>query len=393
MPKVLLITNRFAVGGPSTQAAYLAKYLQPDFETKLVGGPKNHNEHGLDDLLEELSIEPVILPELKRSFGIFNDLKTYKRIKKIIRDFKPDIVHTHTSKPGLYGRWAASRLKVPVIIHTFHGHLFHSYFTWMGSGMHILMERMLAKRTSKIIALSKSQKDEIVIKYKITNKDKVEILPLGIPLDEFNNSLDKKRKIFRKQYQIKDDEIAVGIIARLVHVKNIPLFLKAVKYLKDHTNKKVRAFIIGDGPDKFWIKEKASEMNIDFVEYAYESQKSFLTFTSWKKAADAIAGLDIVVQTSLNEGTPVSLIEAQAVGKAILSTDVGGVKDIVIPGKTAILVDLHNKQDLFDQLLNLVENNDLRSEMAKHGNHFVNEHFSLERMINDTKKLYQSLLD
>ena len=177
MPKVLRIINRFNLGGPTYNAAYLSKYMAPEFETLLVGGMHDSTEKSSEFILEELGLEPLIIPEMKREINFKNDRIAYKKIKKIIQEFKPDIVHTHASKAGALGRLAAHKMGVKVIIHTFHGHVFHSYFGKLKTEFYKFIERKLAKRSSKIIAISELQKQELVEKYKICSEEQTVVIP------------------------------------------------------------------------------------------------------------------------------------------------------------------------------------------------------------------------
>src|SRR5687767_8954078 len=126
--RVLRIINRFNLGGPTYNVSYLAKFLAPEFETLLIGGEKDDSEASSDYIVKSLGLEPRIIKGMKRSVNPLDDYKAYREIRRIIREFKPDIVHTHASKAGALGRYAAIKEKVPVIVHTFHGHVFHSYF-------------------------------------------------------------------------------------------------------------------------------------------------------------------------------------------------------------------------------------------------------------------------
>ena len=160
MKKVLRILNRFNVGGPTHNATYLTKFLSPEYETKLIGGKKLESEAAFEYLLQENDIDYTILENMNRSINPLKDFKAFVEIRNIIKDFKPDIVHTHASKSGALGRLAAISLKVPIILHTFHGHVFHSYFGKLKTYIYILIERFLAKKSSAIIAISELQKNE-----------------------------------------------------------------------------------------------------------------------------------------------------------------------------------------------------------------------------------------
>lgn len=393
MPKILRIINRFNIGGPTYNAAYLTKYLSNDFETLLIGGEKEESEDSSEYIIRNLGIEPVIIPEMHRSINPRNDLVAYRKIKHIIETFKPDIVHTHASKAGTIGRIAALRSNVPVIIHTFHGHIFHSYFNSYKTKIFKNIEQGLAKKSSKIIAISDLQKKELSETYNITSSDNIEVIPLGFDLDRFHQNNALKRKEFRKKYNIDDDELAIGIVGRLVPIKNHNLFLESIKYIKENTSKKIRAFIIGDGESRKNLEKKSKELRLDYVDGTKTKQKATLTYTSWIKEIDiAYAGLDIVTLTSLNEGTPVSLIEAQAANKPIVSTNVGGIENVVIPQTTALLSRNDDVNDFSQKLITLIENDNLRYSLSQKGWQHVHNKFHYSRLVSNTENLYYKLL-
>ena len=392
--KVLRIINRFNLGGPTYNAAYLTKYLEPEFETLLVGGVKYEEEGSSEFILEKLGIEPIVIPEMQRSISFKEDRKAYQKIKQIIKEFQPDIVHTHASKAGTLGRLAAFSCKVPVVVHTFHGHVFHSYFGKAKTIFYKLIERRLAKKSSKIIAISDIQKKELCEEHKICKAAKIKVIPLGFDLDRFQENIEGKRKSFRTKYKIEADEIAIGIIGRLVPIKNHSLFIHAIKALKNKTTKKIRVFIIGDGEDNEQLIELIKRIHLDYVVWGVNQNAATITFTSWIKEVDwANAGLDIVALSSLNEGTPVSLIEAQASNKPIVTTNVGGVENIVFKNETALITDSNNLEQFAAALLSLVENDELRARMGKKGWDFVKKGFHYSRLSEDVKGLYYSLLN
>jgi len=383
MPKVLRIINRFNLGGPTYNAAYLTKYLSPEFETLLLGGMKDDSEGSSEYILKNLGAEYRILSSMKRSINPLNDLDAYNEIKKIIKDFKPDIVHTHAAKAGALGRQAAYACKVPVIVHTYHGHVFHSYFGKFKTAIYKTIERNIARKSSAIIAISEKQKQELVEEHGIVPANKVHVIPLGFDLNRFQENYDEKRSAFRVKHNLQADEIAIGIIGRLVPIKNHSLFLEAIKFLKDHSGKKIRAFIIGDGEERASLEAKVIQLGLT----------DLVVFTSWIKEVDKVyPGLDIVCLTSFNEGTPVSLIEAQASGKPIISTKVGGIEDVVIPGRTALLSEVSEKDQFYENLLLLTENNDLRASLSKEGWNYVREKYHYSRLVRETSTLYRNLL-
>ena len=394
MPKVLRIINRFNIGGPTYNAAYLSAYLPPEYETMLLAGSLDEGEESSEHVLDELGLKPVFIKEMKREISPIDDIAAYRKIKEIIKEFKPDIVHTHASKAGTLGRLAAASCGVKVIVHTFHGHVFHSYFGKVKTEFYKNIERYLAKKSSKIIAISNRQKEELTIEHKICNPDKVVVVPLGFDLDRFQQNQQEKRAVFRNYYNLADDEIAIGIIGRLVPVKGHALFLESLKNVLDSTNKKVRAFIIGDGDDRAIVEAKATALGIMFTNEHSPAAKAPLTFTSWIKDIDgALAGLDIVALTSLNEGTPVSLIEAQAANKPIVTTNVGGIRNVVLENETSFLIESRDAEVFGAKLQLLAEDDALRLKMGARGWEHVKDTFHYKRLVTDIDALYKRLLN
>jgi glycosyltransferase involved in cell wall biosynthesis len=393
MPRVLRILNRLAVGGPVLNATYLTRYMAPEYETMLVVGEKEDHEKSAEYLATQLGIQYVTIPGMGRSINPASDYFAYKKLKRLIESFRPDVVHTHAAKPGALGRLAAAATGVPAIVHTFHGHIFHSYFNSAKTRFFINTERYLAKRSHAIIAISEQQKKELVHDFRIAPENKFHVIPLGFDLDKYMDGQDEKRARFRTEFSVADDEIAIGIIGRLVPVKNHYLFLKALHHVLQHTSKKVRAFIIGDGETRNDLEQVAREVGIGFTTEASPEHRQPLVFTSWRSDIDVIsAGLDIVCLTSFNEGTPVSLIEAQAANRPIVSTRVGGIADIVVEGETALLADLRDTQGFSDHLLRVVEDDDLRQRLGAGSRNTVQQRFSYQRLVGDMSELYHQLL-
>ncbi|MGZ3838678.1 MAG: glycosyltransferase [Flavisolibacter sp.] len=394
MPRVLRILNRLAVGGPVLNATYLSKYLAPDFETLLVVGEKEDHEKSAAYLADQLDIKYVTVKGMGRSISPASDYWAYRELRQIIKSFKPDILHTHAAKPGALGRLAASASRVPVVLHTFHGHVFHSYFNSFKSRFFINTERYLAGKTDAIVAISEQQKKELTEDFRIAPAQKVHVVPLGFDLDRFQTDIPEKRKKFRAEFGLEEDTIAIGIIGRLVPVKNHYLFLKAVRHVLDHSGKKIKAFVIGDGETRADLENIARETGIAFSTEKETQHPHPLVFTSWRSDVDVInAGLDMICLTSFNEGTPVSLIEAQAANKPIVSTRVGGIADIVLEGETALLANVQESDKFCDQVLHLVEDDGLRRKMGANSHTHVMQRFSYQRLMTDMSQLYYQLLD
>lgn len=388
MTEVLRILNRFNLGGPTFNAAYLTKYLEPDFHTHLAGGSIDDTEGSSRFILDNLGITPVLIPQMKREVNLADDIRSYYEIKKLIKKINPQIVHTHASKAGALGRLAASKMKVPVIVHTFHGHVFHSYFGKLKTDLVIRTERYLAKKSTAIVAISEKQKKELVDEFKICEAGKVHVIPLGFDLTKFKTDKEIKRKKFRDKYKIDDEKVVISIVGRLVPIKNHRLFIDSMIEVEKKYPGKIKALIVGDGELKTelenYVAGKTSTNGIS---------KDLFLFTSWISEIDEVnAGSDIIALTSNNEGTPVSLIEAQASGKPIVSTHVGGIENIVAIGKTALLSPPGNLESFTNNVCSILNNNDLRLSMSESGWTLVGEKFHYTRLVNDMRNLYHQLL-
>lgn len=385
MPRVLRIINRFNLGGPTYNASYLTAYMAPEFETLLIGGSPLPDEAHSGFIPENLGIEILEIPEMSRSINPFNDLKAWLRIRKIIREFKPDIVHTHASKAGALGRTAAIFCGVPSIVHTYHGHVFSGYFSPTKSMIVRNLEKILCRKTNAIVTISQKQFHEIIEVFHICDPKKAHVIPLGLDLKRFSIDQEVKRKSFRDKYKIAEHQIAVGIIGRIVPIKNHQLFVESICLAQKKSKFDIVPIIIGDGDGKENLISLFAKLQTDDVPKAI--------FTSWITEVDfALSGLDIVALTSLNEGTPVSLIEAQAASRPVITTNVGGVGDCMIDSQSGIIINDFSPTSFADGLLILTEDEDLREQMGKKGKSFVIEKFSYTRLVDDMKKLYFSLM-
>ena len=381
--RVLRIINRFNIGGPTYNATFLSAFLSDKFETLLIGGLPEPGESDSLYIPEKYGVTPILIPELKRKPNFFSDRKALQEIKKIIRKFNPDIVHTHASKAGALGRKAAFDCKVPLVIHTFHGHVFHSYFGTIKTWIFKLIERKLAQKSSAIIAISEIQKQELTEIYKVAPKSKTHVVPLGFDLNPFQENWHEKRKNTRHKYGIEKEEIAIGIVGRLTAIKNHRFFIDAIEEVSDKTSKKIKVFIVGDGEDKDELVQYAKSKNC--------GQK--IVFTSWiKDISNFNPGMDILCLSSHNEGTPVSLIEAQACNVPVVSTIVGGVQDIVEHNYTGLLSSKNDFNAYVSNLLLLIEDEDFRKKMSQNGWINVYHKFGYKRLVKDMEELYITLL-
>lgn len=386
MIKVLRIINRFNLGGPTYNATYLSAFLSEEFETRLVGGTHEEHEGASLFIPEKYGQKVEIIESLQRSVNYQSDKQALKEIRALIREFRPDIVHTHASKAGALGRTAAYKEKVPVIVHTFHGHVFHSYFGSLKTLFYKSVERRLAKKSDAIIAISPLQKKELTEDHRICSKEKVRVIPLGFDLERFQEDRDERRRAFRAAYKLEEETVVFSIVGRLTAIKNHKWFFDAVRELSLNSPANVRIFVVGDG-----------EMRTELEEYAMKIEKEvgkeLFVFTSWiKNIEEVLPAFDVITLSSLNEGTPVSLIEAQAAGVPVLTTDVGGVRDVVLDEETGFIVSLNEQQSYVAKMKLLAEDKELRQKMSQNGWNHVKDKFHYRRLCQDVEKLYVELL-
>lgn len=407
MYRVLRILNRFNLGGPVYNASYLSADLQPDFQTRLIGGLPEDGEVSATYIPESLGVNAEIIPFMQRAIHPRNDRKAFREVRNIIREFKPHIVHTHAAKAGAIGRLAAFAEKVPVTVHTFHGHVFHSYFGQVKTEFYKGIERKLAARTAAIVAISDLQKNELCHIHKVAPVDRTHVVPLGFDLAPFQTDHTEKRQNFREDLQLDADAFVFGIIGRLTSIKNHRLFLDAFAEVKARASRPVKAVIIGDGELRNTLETYANELGLSSARCRPRSEAQGaqgaqgdppphpydVCFTSWITAIhQVLPGLDAVVLSSLNEGTPVSMIEAQAAGVPVISTDVGGVRDVIQDGITGMVVAPCQISALSEAMLELSQNTLLYRRMQLSAPDHVLQRFSRERLAADMQELYAKLL-
>lgn len=384
--RVLRIINRFNIGGPTYNATFLTAFLGDEFETKLVGGLPDVGEADSLYILEKYKVEPVLIKEMVRLPNLKSDREAYKRLKQIIKEYKPDIVHTHASKAGALGRKAAKSCGVPIIVHTFHGHVFHSYFGKVKTAVFKSIERNLARKSDAIVAISQIQKKELTEIHKICSPEKVTVVPLGFDLQQFHDKGISERDRIRKEYNINKDDVAIAIIGRLAPVKNHAFFLNVIHETLKRTTKSIKCFIVGDGPEREFIEGRVKDIN--------EKYNNRVNLTSWiSDVASFNSGMDIICLTSKNEGTPVSLIEAQASGIPIITTEVGGVRDILIDGETGYVVPVNDEVLFTKILLELIEDENKRLKMSQNGWMFVEDKFHYRTLVKNMTNLYLDLIE
>ncbi len=382
--KITRVITRLNIGGPAIHTVILTSELNKlGYNDTLVCGNVSESEGDMIYLAEEKSIFPLVIEEMGREISLVRDLKAFWRLFLIMRRERPDIVHTHTAKAGTLGRLAAICAGVPVKVHTFHGHVFDGYFNPIKAKVFLWIERFLALFTDRVITVSDKVKDEIVNKLRVTCDSKCVVVPLGFELEKFLKC-EAGNGNYRKKLGLDKDILLVGIVGRLVPIKNHEMFLEVAKIVRDSGfRRKVKFVIIGDGELRSHLEGYARKIGIE----------KEVIFTGWEQDLDMVyADLDVVALTSLNEGTPVSIIEALASARPVVAADVGGVRDIVTDGECGFLVPSGDTKRFSEKLLCLLDDSLLCQKFGACGREFVRERYSKKRLVEDIEQLYGACL-
>jgi len=391
-PRLLILLNRLSIGGPASNTLALASALSETYEILLVAGHPLPEEASAAYLLNHYQgFRHQLLPEIQRAVRPMQDLRTYRKLKNIIREFKPNIVHTHGSKPGILGRWAASWCKVPLIVHTYHGHVFRSYFSPFISGCIIQLERFLAKRTHLILAINEHLQQELIEKFKIADSKKIRLNRLGVDAAMYEDPDGSKRNQFRRFYHLEDQTVAIAIVGRLVKIKQHTLFLEVAFRLLEQTvpDKQFCFFIVGDGEEYQHLSEKIqhAQYRCLFKGDAPNGAVDFV-FTSWRKDIEVVmAGMDILLMTSINEGTPVAILEALAAGKPVVSTPVGGIPELLkAAGSGCTCTD---KEEMVQQIIKWSLSPETLKSNTEKGRVYVQQHLSVRQQAESLTELFR----
>jgi glycosyltransferase involved in cell wall biosynthesis len=374
------------MGGPALHVAYLSDGLRDrGYDTTLVAGSLALGEESMAVVAERLGVPIVTIPELHREISPLLDLRAAYRLADLIREVRPQILHTHTAKAGTIGRLAARLLGgagPPIVVHTFHGHVLRGYFDPVRSTAFRLLERWLARRTTALIAVSPEVRDDLV-SLGVAPREKFTVVRLGIELDErVGTDSDGPRAETRRALGIPADRFVVGWIGRMTGVKRTDDVLLAVRALRERGVDTVLC-MVGDGPDRDAVERRAHQLGIvrDSLFLGYQEE-----------VASYYAAFDALILPSANEGTPVSAIEALAGGRPVVATRVGGVPDVVRDGVDGFLVEPGDVDAMAERLSALAADPPLRHRMGEAGRASVHERYSVERLLDDIDALYRRLL-
>ncbi|MEP6568712.1 MAG: glycosyltransferase [Acidobacteriota bacterium] len=425
--KVVRVIARLNMGGPARHVAWLTSATQrAGIASLLVAGVVPPGEDDITDFAVAQGVVPIIIPEMSREISA-KDIVTVWKLFRLFQRERPDIIHTHTAKAGTVGRIAGwfYRWLTPAVlwgrprpcffVHTYHGHIFHSYYGPSKTKLFLIIERLLARMTDRVVVISQQQYQEIHnefgvgrgSQFALIQEGQFAIIPLGLDLNIYSQ-WKNSRLAARKDVGLKDNELAVGIVGRLTEIKNHALFLKVAARYKElfgsanGEEQRLRFIIIGDGQLRNSLEQQAQSLGL----------QDDVIFTGMRNDPEGFySALDVVALTSLNEGTPLTLIEAMANARPVIATAVGGVVDLLgscnitafaatdakagdgyVICEHGVAVRSHDVDAFTRGLRFLVEAETLRREMGERGRLYVEQNHSKERLVADVVALYEELL-
>lgn len=379
MTRVVRVFSRLNIGGPSLHVIHLsAGLVDRGFETHLVVGQTDEHEGDLLELAQARGVNLTVLPELGRAIRPLRDLRAVLQLHRLMRQERPAIVHTHTAKAGALGRIAARLARVPIVVHTYHGHVLSGYFHPVANTFFRGVERFLARATDVLLTVSESVKEDLV-RLGVAPSGRVRVLPLGLDLEPLAHDL--PRGVLRREAGWDDSVRVVGMVGRLVPIKDVDTFIEAA-YKVTRMSGDVRFAVVGDGEERERLEARAASILGDHMH-----------FFGWRKDTGAVFGdLDLVVNTSLNEGTPVALIEALAAGRPVVATAVGGTPDLLEGGRFGSLVPVRSPGETAGAIQAALGSAWTSGPMAGEGRAMVLKRHSVARLLDDMAALYRELL-
>lgn len=372
--RVLRLITRLNVGGPARQALLLTRSLAGDFPTVLAAGKPTRTEGELGDPRVQVHHVPFVRRTQPRE-----DARAVRAVRQLLDRHRPAVMHTHMAKAGAIGRVVAHTTagrRRPRTVHTFHGHVLDSYFSPKVQRAFVETERWLARRTDVLVAVSGEIRDEL-LDMGIGRPDQYRVIPLGLDLGGFLSVEGPSGKL-RTQLGLTPDVPLVGVVGRLVPIKDHTTLLSALRHLDG-----VHLAVLGDG-------DLRPELEARVIAGGLAGRVHFTGW--WDDVASAVSDLDVVVLSSLNEGTPVALIEALAARRAVVATDVGGTRSVVLDGVTGLLTRAGDSEGIAQAIRTALSSPQLRHQFGLAGRRHVRERFGERRLVDDIRSLYTELV-
>jgi glycosyltransferase involved in cell wall biosynthesis len=388
--RVARVITRLNIGGPAIQAISLSRDLRAEgFETTLLHGRLGAAEGDMTGMLPVGDTRLIYVGNLARPISPLRDFRACWQLYREFCRWRPQIIHTHMAKAGTLGRIAglaynrtAGRRRTARLIHTYHGHVFEGYFGAPSTRIFLSVERLLGACTDALIAISEEIRSDLLHTYRIATADRVRLIPLGFNLDRLLAIDSGARAAARKSLGISEPACVVTTVGRLTAIKEQSQFIEMASRVGTQS-RPIVFLVVGDGELKPALVAQAQRLGV----------ADRIRFLGWRGDLETIYGAtDVFVLTSRNEGTPVALIESMASGVASVSTDVGGVRDVIIDGSVGRLVPLGDLQALSDAVASLCGAPADRLEMGQAARESVRRRFHVQRLVKDIRELYWQLL-
>jgi len=373
------VIARLNVGGPAMHVVNVTRALNDGpWRTRLIAGSVPASEGDMGYYAAERGVEVTLLPEMSREISAFDDLRALLALWRLFRRERPAVVHTHTAKAGTLGRLAAILAGVPVRVHTFHGHVLGGgYFAPWKTRLFLEIERRLARRTSRLVVLTRRQAREMAEELRVAPAGKFAVVPLGLELERFGavDRAPEARRRARAAVGIPDGARAVGIVGRLVPIKNHELFLEALA-----AGGALLGVVVGAGEREAHLKALAARMGV----------ADRVLWLGWRRDLTGIyAALDALALPSHDEGTPVAVLEALAAGLSVVARDVGGVGEVLSDAGAGTLLPREAGADAWARALEAATKS---GELARATRDAVVERYSVARLARDLAALYAAEL-
>lgn len=382
--RIVHIITRLILGGAQENTLLSCEDLLRQYgdEVLLITGPPEGPEGSLLERARAGGVPMVVLPSLCRPIAPWRDVVSYLALRRILRRFRPDVVHTHSAKAGLLGRAVAWQLRVPAIVHTVHGAPFHPYQPRLAQWFFRACERWAARRCHRLVCVAQALADQLAAAG-VAEKEKMITIYSGIQIQPFLQA-----EPFRPEYRARlgwgPECIIVGKIARLFYLKGHEYLLAAAPKILAQIPQ-VRFLLVGDGILRPKIEQQIQQAGLaDYFR--------LVGLVPPEEIPRWIAAMDILVHTSLREGLARALPQALLVGRPVVSFDIDGAREVVLPGKTGYLLPPKDSDGLAEAIIQLARDGALRARLAQEGRRRCLELFSHQRMTAQLRALYEQLL-
>lgn len=381
--KIAHVITRMIIGGAQENTLYNCLDLLREHgdQVMLITGPAKGPE---GDLLREHDLTGLTIreiPSLIRSINPLSDVSSYRAIRKVIADFKPDVVHTHSAKGGMLGRTAAWNLRVPAVIHTVHGAPFHPYQSWAARKFFIACERYAAKKCHHLVSVADAMTD-LMVSAGVAPREKFTTIYSGMDIDPFLRA-DEHRAAIRQRFGFTESDVVIGKIARLFHLKgHADLVAAAEQVVAEAPQAKI--LLVGDGV----LRES---LTAEIVRRGLTKHFVFSGLVPPREIPAMIGAMDILVHTSYREGLARALPQALLSRKPVVSYDIDGAREVVVTGETGMLIPPKDVSALARALVQLARDRDLRERLGGAGQGRCKTRFDHREMTRQVRTLYERI--